>query len=236
MDAIHLLKNQILPRMHRSCVIPNEDKPVVDNLLRLYEMGIPPQSTRDSMIEAICLEMKATSWTFPQRLYLYDPPGESFKDSKKISSHRYYQNMRGAVFIIDPFTLDAVISDYRRLGVSSTMTQSGAMNPEESLERWLISMERDYSGIAKNSFLAVCINKTDEPSFTKITGLKAGSSSRDCRKFLQRYDCGNLISTMERNFKRIEFFSISAVGSGKAGKAFNPEGISDVLVWLIKNI
>lgn len=236
MDALYLLKYEILPKMHRSCSIPDEDKPVVDNLLRLYSMGISPQSTRDSMIEPICLEMKASSWAFPRRLYLYDPPGESFRDSKKISLHRYYQNMKGAVFIIDPFTLDEVLSDYQKHGITHTMMQTGAMKPEESLERWLISMERDFCGVTKHSYLAVCINKTDEPSFTRITGLKTGSSGDDCLRFLKKYNCENLINTFKSNFKCVEFFSVSAIGAVKTSNAFKPEGISDALVWLMKNI
>lgn len=234
-DSLYLLKNEILPSMHRSCVIPNDDKPVVESLLRLFEGGISPQGTRDSMIEAICLEMKAIGWAFPQRLYLYDPPGESFTDSKKVSSHKYYQNMKAAVLIIDPFTLDAVLADYQRYGVTPMISQRGAMTPEESVERWLISMERDFSGIVKHASCAIVINKTDEPSFTKITGLMAGAPSETCRDFLRRYDCDNLVNTLETHFKRVEFFAISAVGKGGDGHAFKPEGVSNVIRWLLNN-
>ncbi len=236
MDALYLLKNTVLPSMHRSCNVPSTDKPIVDNLVRLYEMGISPQGTRDSMIEAICLEMKAAGWAFPQRLYLYDPPGESFKDSKKVSSHRYYQNMKAAVLIIDPFTLDSVLADYERYGVAHTMMQRGAMTPEESIERWLISMERDFSGIVKHSSCAVVINKTDEPSFAKIAGLRAGAPSAKCRDFLRRYDCDNLMNTLEAHFRRVEFFAVSSVGDGGNGTPFKPEGIDEVLRWLMDNI
>lgn len=236
MDALYLLKNEVLPRMHRTCNIPSADKPIVDSLIRLYEMGMPPQGTRDSMIEAICLEMKAATWAFPQRLYLYDPPGESFKDSKKVSSHRYYQNMKAAVLIIDPFTLDAVLADYQRYGIAHKMMQRGAMSPEESLERWLISMERDFSGIVKHSSCAVVINKTDEPSFAKIAGLKAGAPSARCRDFLRRYDCDNMVNTLEGHFKRVEFFAVSSVGTGGNGTPFKPEGVDEVLRWLMDNI
>ena len=236
MDSLYLLKNEVLPGMHRSCAIPSTDQPVVDRLCKLYEMGMSPQSTRDSMIEAICLEMKAASWSFPQRLYLYDPPGESFKDSRKVSSHKYYQNMKAAVLIIDPFTLDSVIADYQRYRVTHTIAQSGAMSPEESVERWLISMERDFSGIVKHAACAVVINKTDEPAFAKITGLKAGAPSAKCRDFLSRYDCDNLVNVLEAHFKRVEFFAISSVGNGGNGTAFKPEGVNEVLRWLIDNI
>ena len=236
MDALYLLKNEVLPRMHRTCNIPSADKPIVDSLIRLYELGMSPQGTRDSMIEAICLEMKAATWAFPQRLYLYDPPGESFKDSKKVSSHRYYQNMKAAVLIIDPFTLDAVLADYQRYGIAHTMMQRGAMSPEESLERWLISMERDFSGIVKHSSCAVVINKTDEPSFAKIAGLKAGAPNARCRDFLRRYDCDNLVNTLESHFKRVEFFAVSSVGTGGNGTPFKPEGVDEVLRWLMDNI
>ncbi len=236
MDALYLLINEVLPAMYRSCSISAADKPVVDSMLRYYEKGFAPQGTRDAMIEAICLEMKAASWAFPQRLYLYDPPGESFKDSKKVSAHRYYQNMKAAVLVIDPFTLDAVLSDYHRHGVEPQIQQRGAMTPEESVERWLISMERDFSGIIGHSSCAVVINKTDEPSFERVTGMKAGATSAFCREFLNRYDCNNLVNTLELHFKRVKYFAVTAVGAGGDGKAFQPEGISDVMQWLLYNI
>ena len=236
MDAVYLLQENVLPEMKRSCQVAEEDQAVVENLCRYYEAGIRPDTTRDGMIEAICLETKAKTWAFPQRLYLYDPPGESFKESDKISSHRYYRNMQGAVLIIDPFTLTAVLSDYRQHGIQHTMLAVGAMAPEESISRWLISMERDFPGIAKRSCLAVCINKTDESSFQKITGLTAGDRGKKCRQFLERYECINLVNKVEMNFHKVEYFAVSATGSGGDGKAFQPEGISDVLKWLLSNI
>lgn len=236
MDAIALLKNEILPSMHRTCVISAEDEPLVERMLRMFEMGQSPQITRDAAIEAICLEMKAASWAFPQRLYLYDPPGESFTDVKKVSSHRYYQHMKAAVFVIDPSTLDAVMSEYKRYGVEFSMQQRGAVTPEDSLGRWLISMEKDFSGIVKHASCAVVINKTDEPSFAKITGLKAGATDVMCREFLKRFDCDNLINTLESNFRKVKFFAISSVGNGGNGSAFHPEGYDELIRWLLSSI
>lgn len=236
MDAIALLTNKILPSMHRSCTIASEDKPVVERMLRMFELGQSPQITRDAAIEAICLEMKESSWAFPQRLYLYDPPGESFTDVRKVSSHRYYQNMKAAVFIVDPSTLDAVLSEYQRYGIEFALQQRGAVTPEDSLGRWLISMEKDFFGIVKYSSCAVVINKTDEPSFAKITGLKAGATDEACREFLRRFDCDNLINTLESSFRKVRFFAISSVGNGGNGSAFRPEGYDKLIRWLLSNI
>lgn len=235
MDMIFLLIKKVLPALRRSCVVVDEDIAKVNGLVRAFETGCPPQITQVRAIEAICIEMKAASWAFPKRLYLYDPPGESFKETRLISSHRYYEYMMGSVLIVDPFTLSAVKMEYARRGIGP-QTPVGAMSPEDSLGRWLISVERDFPKIVGRSACAVVINKTDEPSFRGLLGLSSGASDAECRAFLKRCECANFISTVERSFLKCRFFAVASVGEGGNGRPFAPEGVCDVIKWLLENV
>ena len=97
-------------------------------------------------------------------------------------------------------------------------------------------MEKDFPDVVKRAVCAVVVTKTDEASFRGITGLATGASSECCRGFLHKYDCDNLVRTLERNFSKVEFFSISAVGSGGNGRTFEPEGVDEVLKWLLQTV
>ena len=235
MDMLYLLQEQILPSMRKTCVIPVEEEPKVNRLIDMFKFGQIPSITQFTAIDAICLEIQSPVSPFPQRLYLYDPPGESFTSARSLSGYRYYEHMMGAIFVIDPFTLAGVRRDYGRLGLMPKTTV-GALSPEESLSRWLISMDKDFPGVVKHAMCAVVVTKTDEESFQGVTGLVTGASSECCRGFLHKYDCDNLVRTLERSFSKVEFFSITAVGSGGNGRPFEPEGIDEVLKWLLQTI
>lgn len=235
MDMLYLLQQQVLPSMGKICKVPDEEKNKVDRLIDMFKLGQPPSITQFTAIDAICLEIHSSVSPFPQRLYLYDPPGESFTSAKSLSGYRYYEHMMGTIFVIDPFTLAGVRRDYERLGLTPSTT-IGALSPEESLNRWLISMEKDFPDVVKRAVCAVVVTKTDEASFRGITGLATGASYECCRGFLHKYDCDNLVRTLERNFSKVEFFSISAVGSGGNGRTFEPEGVDEVLKWLLQTV
>lgn len=228
-DMAAVLLYRVLPDLKLSYTIPADHRPEIDRLLRMFKDGVTPQITRDAMIEAVCVEVKASSWRYPQRLYFYDPPGESFSAVNKVSQHKYYANMLGAVFVLDPSTLEEVLKDYERNGKVFQIGQRGAMRPEDGLERWLMSMDRDFPGIVGKSTCTVVINKIDEPSFYEITGLKAGASDQECRRFLEKYGCVNLIKTLDNSFKKVEFFAATFVGDGGNGNPFKPSGLSQLL-------
>ncbi len=228
-DAVAVLLYRVLPDLKLSWKIPPDHVAGINKLLQMFKDGETPQITRDAMIEAICIEIQSASWSFPRRLYLYDPPGESFKARQKVAQHKYYENMVAAVFVLDPSTLEDVLKDYERNGVEFQIPQKGAMPPEESLERWLLSMGQDFPGIVPKSVCSVVINKTDEPSFASVTGLKCGASDKECRKFLRKYGCSNFINTLENNFKKVRFFSASFVGNRTDSESFNPIGVSKLV-------
>lgn len=228
-DAVAVLLYRVLPDLKLSWRIPPDHVAGINKLLQMFKDGETPQITRDAMIEAICIEIQSASWSFPRRLYLYDPPGESFKARQKVAQHKYYENMVAAVFVLDPSTLEDVLKDYERNGVEFQIPQKGAMPPEESLERWLLSMGQDFPGIVPKSVCSVVINKTDEPSFASVTGLKCGASDKECRKFLRKYGCSNFINTLENHFKKVRFFSASFVGNRTDSESFKPIGVSKLV-------
>ncbi len=233
MDTVVALRDRLSSELGLALSIPADDLPKVNELVRDYKKGIVPSITPDTAIEAICLEMKGPRMMFPRRLYLYDPPGESFREVAKIVRHRYYEHMRGVIFVIDPSTIPDVMDAYADAGVTFSISQVGAQSAEESLNRWLIGMEQEYRDIVSNAVCAAVISKADEPSLGRVAGLAAGDGDEQCRTFLARFGSGNLLSLLESNFRKVRCFAVGSVGSGGDGKAFSPVGLDEMLKWML---
>lgn len=234
MDMTVLMIQKLLPQIGWSHKISSEDEVRISSLVENFNNGIRPASTVDQVAKALCMDVKAPGWTFPKRLYLYDPPGESFKNMEKLAEYNYYQHLRCAIFVIDPFSIDAVAKEFQERLTLDSSTRVSDMSPDESLDRWLNSMEKDHNGISKNTNCAVLINKTDALEFEKVTGLKTGACDKDCRAFLEKYEYGNLIGQIEDNFKKCRFFAISAIGHSQADH-FSPEGLEEAIEWVLKS-
>ena len=120
--------------------------------------------------------------------------------------HRYYDNLKGVVWVVDPFTLDDVRRRLCGREAEFESAKAGALPPEECLERWLIGMEKDFSGVVKDSVCAVVITKTDVPCLSETTGLRMGDDDAACRKFLSACECDSLVNTIDRTFTKVRFY------------------------------
>ena len=236
MDSVFSIKDHLAASLGWTVSIPNDDKPKVDALVRNYNSGILPNITLDSSVEAVCMEVRASGWLFPKRLYLYDPPGESFRAVTKVARHKYYEHMRVVVFVVDPSTIPGVMSEYDNAGVTFSISQTGAQTAEDSFNRWQISMEQEYGELISKTSCAVVIGKADEPSLKKLTGLAAGDGDEECRRFLRKFECGNLLSLLDSSFSKVSCFAVGAVGQGGNGSQFAPSGLDEMLKWIFQEI
>ena len=234
MDSVVAIRDRLASELGQTVSIPSDDAPKVEELVRNYETGISPSITPDTAIEAICLEMKGQGMLFPKRLYLYDPPGESFRESAKIVRHRYYEHMKVVVFVIDPSTMPEVMEAYADAETPFAIPQIGAQSAEENLNQWLLSMEQEYQDLVSKAVCAAVVSKADEPSLDSIAGLSAGDGDEKCRAFLSRFGNGNLLALLEANFRKVRCFAVGSVGSGGNGRAFSPVGLDEMLKWILE--
>ena len=233
MDITYILLHDILPGLNWNYTLMGEDKDRASSLINDYYLkGIPPRSTPDQQVKALCIDVKAQKWAYPKRLFLFDPPGESFQNTKKLSSHNYYKYLRSIIFVIDPFSIDSVLHEFPELPDSVT---ASTKSPEDWLDSWFISMNTDHGGVDKKTICAVLINKTDVPGFTETTGLKTGATHEECDAFFDKYSCQNLKGLFEEHFEKYRFFAVSAFGANRPDHSFSPEGISEVINWLLEN-
>ena len=217
-------------------VVTEGDEGKIQQMKSWVENGVTPSTTQDRAIEALCVDAEREEGKFPLRVYMYDPPGESFKSTSSLKIHRYYDYLKGVIWVVDPFTIEEV---RRRLAGRESEFEAakvGALPPDESLERWLIGMEKDFSGVVKDSVCAVVITKTDVPCFSEITGLHMGDDDAACRTFLLDFDCAGFVNTLDQTFTKVRFFAVSATGGKPEGQKFVPVGFDDAAKWVFNNL
>lgn len=217
-------------------VVVGADETAKLRLLRQsVSRGDMPDSTQNRAIEAFCMDLTSPASRFPFRIYLYDPPGESFSSTRDLRVHRYYDHLRCAVWVIDPFSVESVRSRFSENGELRQRVRAGAMSPQDCLDRWLIGLEKEFNGLLKNAACAVAINKTDVSELTNMFGIRMGDDDAQCRAFLEKCACEDLVNRLERSFARVRFFAVSATGGVGEGQAFSPVGLEQMICWILEN-
>jgi len=234
----HSLAAKVLPEvsstMGLSTVVNNnEEKDKLNRMEAWIQNGEFPQATQNRAIDAFCVDLVRNTGGYPYRLYLYDPPGESFRSTNDLRVHTYYNHLKSVIWVFDPFTLERIRSEFDGEQKLLEGVKVGAMSPERCLELWLIGLKKEFSGVLKGLNCAVAINKTDVLALASLTGLKAGDDDAACREFLDRYGCAGFINTLERTFSHVRFFAVSAVGQSASGRAFQPIGLDGVMKWVL---
>lgn len=157
----------------------------------------------------------------PYQLTVYDIAGEAFT---KLNSDRQQQQFKYCeciVFIIDPVS-----------GASQSACESFSC---------FVSEFKSIKGIHDNKVsdipIAIIISKADKYK-NEIGQENAGVIGNDaCQEFLEKRGFGNILNLIDVEFKKAEFFFISAMGHEQnlvKAKPYEPWGVNEVAAWIQK--
>ena len=228
------LLQEIATNKHYTAEVSKDDENKLNRIKGLIAGGVFPNSTQNTSIDAFCIDFKKNGDLFPYRLYLYDPPGESFRSLNDLSVHRYYNHLKAIIWVLDPFTLDSIRAKFPTSLLDSVKV--GALSPEMCLERWLVGLEKNFNGIFKDLVCAVAINKTDVPQFIARTGLVVGDGDEKCRFFLDNNGGSNFIRILDDKFSKVCFFAVSATDGSSNGQTYSSRGMDLLLEWVWNQI
>ncbi len=215
-----------------------EDSREIQSMLSAYDRAAQGSqsifgSTSKGQPRAHCLDIKPSFFRTKRRLYLYDPAGEIFQRVTEMASPRYYQYLRAAVIVIDPFALTQLkgICSYDKIRSSSD-------DPFSVVSTWFVNIrEKDFSKRLKKGACAVVIAKTDvEELQQKWPDLYPGTSREACRKFLINHSLTHIVNDAENCFRKVGYFAVSSIKVRQDGRqSYNPQGIDELVNWLMKN-
>ena len=217
------------------------------------DQGLPPSKTATHLPRALNVQV-ARPGQEGRLLYLYDPAGETFKETEELQLHKYQQYLSGFVFLIDPFSIAEVREMYEdRLSRVESALKPSELPAEDAFARILIGLE-EYFGLEKGARLkvplAVVINKIDafgleqrigEPAVQARLASSAGPADVEAirnqivREQLVRWGLGGLVHQLETRCPRVGYFACTALGRMPDAMAqpFEGRGVLEPLLWLL---
>jgi hypothetical protein len=217
--------------------------------------GRPPAKTLATLPRALNLKLERSNGS-PWLLYFYNPAGEAFAETEGLLLHKYQEYLSGIIFLIDPFSIPAVVAEYRdRLPAVESALAPSRLPIEDALSRILISLEQHF-GLAKTACVkvptAIVVNKLDafdleqrigEPAVSARIKSSTGSANevqvRDqlVRQQLIAWDQGDFVQQLENRFTRVRYFTCSSLGRmpDKSGRSFSPLRVLEPLMWILES-
>ncbi len=222
-----------------------------------YYRGIPiPPTPYGAEYDIITFSfmLKHKKFGVDRLIHLYDMPGEAFQKGNAQEGWHMYTFNDGAVFLIDPYSLERVKEESQNELRGSNMGISAASMNEliESLIDTLRQVKTPKN--AKGKFkipIALTINKADSTILKKQIGDDAVKTLMNahpdvfndyymtmdylCRCFLVDNGCSGFIANLDANFETVHFFSSSPIGSVPKGARtpFYPINVLPVMQWLM---
>ncbi len=249
MSLMNVLTDMNKPLFSLPGSLPEErDKRVLKKAVTDLSRGLPPMKTPATDITATMIDFHF-SRNFGRRVFLYDPAGETFRNSADIDRHGYYDFLNGIILLIDPFSSLAVREKAESLGVD----MSRLAVSKDSIESGIGVLLDRVSALPRSERVrgkwsipcAVTINKADvEPVRSVILkkadpsrGGKAVAISSLCQSFLTDNEMGNIVRLLERNFHKIQYFAVSALGRtpDTSGRPFSPFRTEEPILWILRD-
>ncbi|MBP3271355.1 MAG: hypothetical protein J6M17_03895 [Ruminococcus sp.] len=187
----------------------------------------------------------------PRQLHIYDMPGEVFEQSNAQERLKHFTFSEGVIFVIDPYSMQAVIDE----GGGTGGMRVGTMDLNKLTEIFLETLEKlpdmPKDGKKYSIPVAVCINKADTPALRGRIGMPAADllmrekpsvytdryDTMDmlCREFLKANGKSNAVTLLDQNFRNVHFFACSAMGYVPKGvlARFVPEQVLAAVYWII---
>jgi hypothetical protein len=212
----------------------SESRDAYSRLVEAMRTGVPPEKTVDEQRPALVAEVQGTGRS--RALYAYDLAGEVYSAEDKVRGLRFLARSAGIVLLVDPFSIGQVAEDHaQQLHLESAKVLPSSEDPMRVYER-LLSTLKEAGADTKEMPLAVVIAKSDALGVQAEIDQLASASGGGERAWLSANGAGNLVRSIEQDFKQVGWFSLSALGRmpDPANKSpFTPRGALAPLLWIL---
>lgn len=208
-----------------------------------FESGTVREKTRDVLPNAWLLAVTRGKG-LSHSVYIYDPAGEALVHERDLRGHTFLKYMDGLMLVIDPLatpSFDKVSKDPsdRPSPVNTLDVVHNIINVLET--RAGLSREMPYP-----KRLAVVITKCDVPEVRTELGLDEESGNffmrwrqrlepetDKLRRWFRQHEAP-LAQLLEKRFRDIRYFSVSALGHSPSHKTgFAPVNVLAPMIWLM---
>lgn len=144
-------------------------------------------------------------------VHIYDPAGERLVDRDRTDELRYLTVPRTVLFVLDPMAAPGFwdsLTDADKVVLDRTL--ASRVHPQEVFDRALPQMIQ-MGARPRKSRLVVAISKTDLVEHTDLLDGRRDDDQWARQWLVQRLGLGNLIRSMDNEFREVRFFFTAAV-------------------------
>ena len=228
--AVDELLNRPRPTFGGEIDIP-ADVPAFRALSASLQQGQPPDKTA-TVLRAFLLWTKVGKRHC--QLYLYDNPGEEFRQLTAMTEQQYYTLVEGVVLLVDPFCFAKAVEE---AGSTRQADESFGQVLQTMVERSLGGVRTADGRIHKR--IAVVLSKADEAFVRRRleADIRQGPIPSDrVRQLLLEWGGHNDINKLENGFTEVEYFACSPLGrpvNRRDHTAFCGHGVLEPLYWVV---
>jgi hypothetical protein len=215
----------------------SESRDAYSRLIEAMRTGVAPEKTVDEQRPALVAEIQGSGRS--RALYAYDLAGEVYSAEDKVRGLRFLARSAGIVLLVDPFSIQHVAEDRaQELAADASRVLPSSEDPMRVYERLLATLKE--AGVQTHEMpLAVVIAKSDAFGVQQEIDALAVAEKPGTGEhiWLEQNGAGNLVRSIEQDFKHVGWFSLSALGRmpDPANKTpFAPRGALAPLLWILK--
>jgi hypothetical protein len=195
---------------------------------------VPTKTLDRELTPAFVAEVRSGS-SQSALLYAHDVAGERFQQADAVRGMGSLTRARGALVLIDPFSLQVVSSTLEGQDERRALIDPSAESPQSVIERFLQALRESGRTDIKKLPVAVVLSKAD--ALTGDSGLAPGEHGEAVSRWLEANGGGNLVRLLQGEFDHLEFFAVSALGrlpDPGATTQFTPKGTLEPFFWLLR--
>ncbi len=168
-------------------------------------------------------------------LHLFDAAGEFFSNREQSSELPFLDDAQGLVFVLDPFSVPAVIDDLTGdLASRLEAAQPARMHPEQS---YLVTAQslRDQGITLKSKPLAIAVVKADLLiGLPPAADLHPEAASGEVETWLRDKGLDNMLDGAVRDFGVVRYFLVSSLTAATDAQGWaTPTSPAQPLLWLL---
>jgi hypothetical protein len=212
------------------------------------------EATHEMNAKMYSIVHKKTDSDVSHQLALYDVAGEVFENQSADMEQRQYGYCGGIILMIDPFSVQSVRSAYAASHKGKGPENYSKSDIDEVITGFIdefSKMKFIKTGMISDIPLAVVITKADTDvvnreigfarlaeAFKKNPGIYNNNpnTARDiiCLNYLKTLGMSGAVNNLAAQFRTIHYFPVSAMGHEASGAAYQPWGVLESVMWIIK--
>jgi hypothetical protein len=200
--------NSLMAEAERAAVpLTFPDPAMEEDVRRARELIRARRSTSKTSPGGVAITLRLRERHQSDLIHMFDAAGEDYSEAQKYAELRFLDDSQGLVYVLDPFSVQAVREQLgSQQGEVVAAAQAAANDPDLAYGE-VISRLRDGGVPMSAQRLAVVVSKAD---LLRGAGLDVPEESAAIQDWLVKAGLQNLVMAMDREFAEVRYFAVAS--------------------------